>query len=58
MTTIHADTPQRTIEQVALLVGQAGLRLSRDDVRESVDMFVQLERRSGRRRVSRVLVAE
>ncbi len=62
MTTIHADTPQRAIEQLALLVLQAGSKLSRDDVRhyvrESVDVFVQLERRGGRRRVSRVLVAE
>jgi type IV secretion system protein VirB11 len=61
MTTIHADTPQRAIEQLALLVLQAGSKLSRDDVRhfvrESVDVFVQLERRGGRRRVSRVLVA-
>lgn len=62
MTTIHADTPQRAIEQLALLVLQSGSKLSRDDVRhyvrESVDVFVQLERRGGRRRVSRVLVAE
>ena len=60
MTTIHADTPQRAIEQLALLVLQAGSRLAREDVREyvrqSIDMFVQLERRDGRRRVSEVLV--
>lgn len=62
MTTIHADTPHRAIEQLALLVLQAGSRLGRDDVRhyvrESVDLFVQLERRGGRRRVSQILVAE
>ncbi len=62
MTTIHADTPQRAIEQLALLVLQAGSKLSRDDVRhyvrESVDIFVQLERRAGKRRVSQVLVAQ
>ncbi|MCK0127541.1 P-type DNA transfer ATPase VirB11 [Erythrobacter sp. F6033] len=61
MTTIHADTPQRAIEQLALLVLQAGSKLSRDDVRhyvrESVDVFVQLERRQGKRRVSKVLAA-
>jgi len=61
MTTIHADTPQRAIEQLALLVLQAGSKLSRDDVRhyvrESVDLFVQLERCGGRRQVSQVLVA-
>ena len=62
MTTIHADTPQRAIEQLALLVLQAGSKLSRDDVRhyvrESVDVFVQLERRAGKRRVAQVLVAQ
>lgn len=62
MTTVHADTPQRAIEQLALLVLQAGSKLSRDDVRhyvrESVDIFVQLERRAGVRRVNQVLVAE
>ena len=61
MTTIHADTPQRAIEQLALLVLQAGSRLSRDDVRhyvrESIDVFVQLERRAGKRRVSQVMIA-
>ena len=60
MTTIHADTPQRAIEQLALLVLQAGSRLARDDVRDyvrqSIDVFLQLERRDGRRRVSQVLV--
>jgi len=60
MTTIHADTPVRAIEQLALLVLQAGSRLSRDDVRhyvrESIDVFVQLEREAGRRKVSQVLV--
>lgn len=62
MTTIHADTPQRAIEQLALLVLQAGSKLSRDDVRhyvqESVDVFVQLERRDGKRRVANVMVAQ
>ena len=62
MTTIHADTPQRAIEQLALLVLQAGSRLGRDDVRDyvrqSIDVYVQLERREGRRLVSQVLVRE
>ncbi|RDC58906.1 uncharacterized protein HME9302_02638 [Alteripontixanthobacter maritimus] len=61
MTTIHADTPQRAIEQLALLVLQTGSKLSRDDVRhyvrESVDLFVQLERRDGKRRVAQMLMA-
>ena len=62
ITTIHADTPHRAIEQLALLVLQAGSKLSRDDVRhyvrESVDVFVQLERRAGKRRVAKIMVAE
>ena len=61
MTSIHADTPQRAIEQLALLVLQTGSSLSRDDVRhyvrESIDVFVQLERHGGRRRASQVMVA-
>lgn len=60
MTTIHADSPLRAIEQLALLVLQAGSRLSRDDVRHyvrtSIDVFVQLDRQAGRRRVAQVLV--
>lgn len=62
MTTIHADSPSRAIEQLALLVLQAGSRLCRDDVRhyvrESVDVFVQLAREGGRRKVSQVTVRE
>ncbi len=59
MTTIHADTPLRAIEQLALLVLQSGSRLGWDDVhhyvRASIDLFVQLDRRAGRRIVSQVL---
>lgn len=61
MTTIHADTPQRAIEQLALLVLQTGSKLGRvvvrHYVRESVDMFVQLKRRILTRQVTHVLVA-
>lgn len=60
MTTIHADSPLRAVEQLALLVLQAGSRLGRDDVRhyvrQSIDLFVQLERQAGRRKVAQVLV--
>ncbi|WP_379554178.1 P-type DNA transfer ATPase VirB11 [Qipengyuania sp. DGS5-3] len=62
MTTIHADTPSRAIEQLALLVLQAGSKLSREDVRhyvrESIDVFVQLERRDGKRRVAQLMMRE
>jgi type IV secretion system protein VirB11 len=59
MTTIHADNPERAVEQLALLVLQAGSRLAREDVRHyvhaSIDVFVQLERQAGRRKVAQVL---
>lgn len=62
MTTIHADTPARAIEQLALLVLQAGTQLRWEDVqryvRSSVDVFVQLERREGRRVISQLLMKE
>jgi type IV secretion system protein VirB11 len=62
MTTIHADTSARAVEQLALLVLQAGSRLAREDVRHyvraSIDVFVQLERIAGRRRVTQVLVRD
>jgi len=59
--TIHANSPGRAIEQLAMLVLQSGSRLDggevRRYVRESVDVFVQLERREGKRRVSQLLVS-
>jgi type IV secretion system protein VirB11 len=58
MTTIHADSPDRAVEQVALLVLQGGSRLRREDVlhyvRSTIDVFVQLDRVGGRRRISDV----
>lgn len=60
MTTIHADTPLRAIEQLALLILQGGSRLGQEDVRqyvrESIDVFVQLERNGGKRKVGQMLV--
>jgi type IV secretion system protein VirB11 len=62
MTPSHAATPQRAIEQLALLTLQAGPKLSRDDlrhyVRESVDVFVKVERRGGKLRFNRILIGE
>jgi type IV secretion system protein VirB11 len=61
MTTVHADSAERAIEQIVLLVLQAGTQLTRDDVRHyvwsTVDLFVQLERRAGRRRVAEVVLS-
>ena len=62
MTTIHADGAERAIEQIALLVMQAGTRLGRDDiqhyVRGTIDVFVHLDRSGGRRRVAEVMLRE
>jgi type IV secretion system protein VirB11 len=58
LTTIHAGSPDRAVEQLGLLVQQAGTALSKSDIadyiRMAVDIFVQLERRDGVRSVSEV----
>ena len=60
MTTVHSDSAEGAVEQVALLVLQTGTRLSREDVhhyvKQTVDVFVQLGRTGGRRYVSEVLL--
>ena len=60
MTTVHADSAERALEQIALLVRQTGTRLNRDDVlhyvRSTVDVFVQLARVGGRRHVTEVVL--
>jgi type IV secretion system protein VirB11 len=62
MTTIHADSPVRAIEQLALLVLQSGTRLDRESithyVRSSIDVFVQLDRKGGRRFVADVVLRD
>jgi type IV secretion system protein VirB11 len=62
MTTIHADSPETAIEQLAMLVLQGGTKLSRPDVRhyvaQSIDIFVQLSRAGGRRSVDAVILKE
>ena len=61
MTTVHADSAERAIEQIALLVLQTGTRLGREDVqyyvRSTVDVFIQLARTGGRRHVAEVVLA-
>lgn len=61
MTTVHADSPEGAVEQIALLVLQRGTRLSREDVvhyvRKIVGVFVQLGRTAGRRHVTDVVLA-
>ena len=58
MTTVHADSPERAVEQIALLVLQGGTRLKRVDVihyvRSTIDVYVQLSRWAGKRSISEV----
>lgn len=59
MSTIHADSPTRALEQLALLVLQTGTQLRREDVlayvSSIVDVSVQLERTSNGRRIKQLL---
>ena len=58
MTTVHADSATRAIEQIVLLVLQSGAGLRREEVRHyvqsTVDVYVQLARTGGRRHVAQV----
>ena len=60
MTTVHADSPERAVEQIVLLVLQGGTQLGRDDVRHyvsrTIDVYVQLTRTGGKRRVTEVVL--
>ena len=60
MTTIHSDSPEGAVEQLVMLVLHTGTRLTRSDVRafveQSVDVFVQLSRTGGHRRVEAVVL--
>jgi type IV secretion system protein VirB11 len=60
MTTVHADSAGRAIEQITLLVLQTGTRLGREDVhhyvRQTIDVFVQLARIGGRRHVAEIVL--
>ncbi len=62
LTTIHADSPIRAIDQLALMVLQTGIRLGWDDVvryvKRSVDMIVQLERQAGARSIAEIAIVE
>ena len=58
LTTIHANSPDGALEQLALMVMQAGLGLSRADTiayaRMMIDVIVHLEKSGGRRRVAAI----
>ena len=58
ITTVHADNPRAALDQLALMVLQGGLSLTRseivDYVETMVDVVVQLSRTHGRRHVSEI----
>jgi type IV secretion system protein VirB11 len=58
LTTVHADSTDGALEQIAFMTLQAGLTLTRSDVmayaRSVIDIVVQLARVNGRRTVSSV----
>ena len=58
LSTIHADSPARAIDQLALLVLQTGTRMHWDDVvkyiTRSLDVIVQLGRGGGMRAVEQI----
>ena len=57
--TIHANSPAGALEQLGLMVMQAGLGLSRSDTlayaKSVIDVIVQLDRRGGKRAVVDIL---
>lgn len=58
LTTIHADSPARAMDQLALLAMQAGGRLQWEDlhryISRSIDIIVQLERTAGVRKITSI----
>ena len=61
VTTVHADSPRGALDQLALMVLQAGANLGRAEIVEYiggiVEVFVQLSRTDGRRTVSEIVFA-
>lgn len=57
-TTVHANSPQGALEQIALMVLQSGILLSRRETLEYaaslIDVVVQLSRTGGRRAISNI----
>ena len=62
ISSIHADSPERAIEQLTLLVLQTGTQMAWGDVteyvRRSLDVIVQIKRQGGKRTVDRVMVLD
>ena len=61
-TTLHANSPAGALEQLALMVMQTGLGLSRADTiayaRSLIDVVVQLDRHGGARGVAAIEVTK
>lgn len=59
ITTVHADSPAAAIDQIALMVMQAGANLGRAEITQYVqgvvDVSIQLARRHGRRAIANVV---
>jgi type IV secretion system protein VirB11 len=62
LATIHADSPERAVEQLAMLVLQTGTRLRWEDVvryvRSTIDIYVHLDRRAGVRGVAAIITRD
>ena len=60
LTTVHADSPEGALEQIAFMTLQAGLTLTRADVidyaKSVIDVIVQLGRVAGKRGISSVIL--
>lgn len=60
LSTVHADSPEQAIDQLALLVAQSGSKLSWDDtvryISKMIDIIVQLEKISAGRRIKAVKI--
>lgn len=58
LTTVHADSPERAVEQIALMVLQSGAEMHLDDVvsyaNRTIDVLVQLQRQAGKRQVRQI----
>ncbi len=58
ISTIHADSPERAIDQLALLVMEKGTRMGWDDViryvRKSLGIVIQLQHRLGKRTIAQI----
>lgn len=59
LSTIHADSPQRAIDQMALILMLAGSSMSWDNIvdyiHRSINVIVQVERQSGKRYIKSVM---